>query len=223
MTDAPGTPSRRSSATVRALVLRAARELFDERGYEKVGTREIAGRAGVTQALIFRHFGTKANLFVEAVFQPFYDFVAGYLQRWADQGHGSGSSAQDTDIFVSGLYRLLLDNRKLLVALTGQATAASPELPAHAAAFLRGAFDRLEREVALESKAQGSETMDAAYAVRFAFALVYGVAMLDEALFPAGQPRPDHASIGSQMASFVLRGSTIRGAERQPHPEGRIR
>jgi AcrR family transcriptional regulator len=183
MTEAPDPRSRRSSATVRSLVLRAARELFGERGYEQVGTREIAARAGVTQALVFRHFGTKANLFVEAVFQPFYDFVADYIRRWADQGHGSSSSARDTDVFVSGLYRLLLDNRKLLVALTGQASSASPDLPAHAAAFLQEVFDRLEHEVELESKAQGNETMDAAYAVRFAFALVYGVAVLDEALF----------------------------------------
>jgi AcrR family transcriptional regulator len=119
MTDALALPARRSSATVRLLVLQAARELFDERGYEQVGTREIAGRAGVTQAMVFRHFGTKANLFVEAVYQPFSGFVTDYIRRWADQGHGSDSSAHDTEVFVSGLYRLLLDNRKLLVALTG--------------------------------------------------------------------------------------------------------
>ncbi len=219
MTDASGSPARRSSATVRSLVLRAARELFGERGYEQVGTREIAVRAGVTQALVFRHFGTKANLFTEAVFQPFYDFVAGYLRRWADQGHGSSSSARDTEVFVSGLYRLLLDNRKLLVALTGQASGAAPELPVHAAAFLREVFDRLEDEVNLEIRAQGNETMDPAYAVRFAFALVYGVAVLDEALFPPGQPRPDHASIADQMSGFVLRGSIIPGADRRPRPD----
>jgi AcrR family transcriptional regulator len=219
MTDARDPSSRRSSATVRSLVLRAARELFDERGYEQVGTREIAGRADVTQALVFRHFGTKANLFVEAVYQPFYDFVTDYLRRWADQGHGSSSSVRDTEVFVSGLYRLLLDNRKLLAALTGQASGGSPELPVHAAAFLREVFDRLELEVNLEARAQGNETMDAAYAVRFAFALVYGVAMLDEALFPPGQPRPDHASIAGQMAGFVLRGSIMRGADRSPRSE----
>ena len=106
------------------------------------------------------------------------------------QGHGSSSSARDTEVFVSGLYRLLLDNRKLLVALTGSASGASPDLPVHAAAFLREVFDRLEREVNLEIQAQGNETMDPAYAVRFAFALVYGVTVLDEALFPPGRPRP---------------------------------
>jgi len=211
MTDALDLPARRSSATVRSLVLRAARELFDERGYEQVGTREIADRAGVTQATVFRHFGTKANLFVEAVYQPFYGFVTDYISRWADQGHGGGTSADDTEVFVSGLHRVLLDNRKLLVALTGQVNGGSPELPRHAAAFLREILDRLEREVALEIQAQGNETMDASYAIRFTFALVYGMAMLEEALFPPGRPRPDRASVADQMAGFILRGSVIRG------------
>ncbi len=60
MTDSHGPSSRRSSATVRSLVLRAARELFDERGYEEVGTREIASRAGVTSTVLadtYRRFG----------------------------------------------------------------------------------------------------------------------------------------------------------------------
>lgn len=211
MTDAPDLRSRRSSATVRSLVLRAARDLFDERGYEQVSTREIAGRAGVTQALIFRHFSSKANLFVEAVYEPFHDFVTGYLRRWAEQGHGSTSSAEDTEVFVGGLYQLLLDNQRLLVTLTGQAGAGSPELPGRAAPFLREIFDRLEREVVQESTARHTKTMDPAYAVRFAFALVYGVATLDQALFPADQPRPSRESIIEQMASYVLRGASVTG------------
>src|SRR3974377_2101740 len=99
--------SRRSPATIRSLVLRAARELFAEQGYAQVSTREIARRAGVTQAQVFRHFSSKATLFVEAAYRPFHDFVTGYVRRWAEQGHGTDSSARDTEVFVEGLYRLL--------------------------------------------------------------------------------------------------------------------
>ena len=104
------------------MILRASRDLFEERGYDQVSTRDIAGRAGVTQALLFRHFGTKANLFVSAVYQPFYDLVTEYIRRWADQGHGGDTSEHDTEVFVTGLYQILLDNRKLLVTLTDQAS-----------------------------------------------------------------------------------------------------
>ena len=208
MTDRNGAPARRSSATVRSLVLRAARELFDERGYEQVSTREIAARAGVTQAMVFRHFGTKSDLFVEAVCEPFYAFVTEYIGRWVDGGHGSDTPAHDTEVFVSGLYRLMLDNRNLLVALTGQ-LGDTRERSSQVFLFLREILARLEHEVGLEIRTRGSETMDVACAVRFAFALVYGVSVLDEALFPEGDPGADRRFVADQMAGFILRGTLV--------------
>jgi len=207
MADGADLRSRRSSATVRALVLDAARELFAAQGYERVSTREIASRAGVTQALVFRHFGTKEGLFVEAVYQPFREFVAEYAERWARLGHGGDTPARDTEIFVAGLYRLLVDNRRLLVTLTSQIAEGKTELSVRAAGLLREIFDRLEREVSAEIEARGTRTMDAFYAVRFVFALVYGVAVLDDALFPPDTAQPGRPSIAGQMASFTLRGS----------------
>ncbi len=44
-------------------MLRAAQELFTERGYERTTVRDIADRAGVNQALLFRYFGNKEDLF----------------------------------------------------------------------------------------------------------------------------------------------------------------
>ncbi len=190
---------------MRSLVLQASRELFAERGYDQVSTRDIAVRAGVTHAQVFRHFGTKANLFVDAVYQPFSDFVGEYVARWASYGHASDTSAHDTEVFVNGLYQLLVANRKLLVMLADQA-AGSPELPRPAASSLRDVFDRLEHEVGLEVQARGDATMDLAYAVRFTFALVYGVVAMGEALFPADR-WSDRAALTTELSGFVLRGS----------------
>jgi AcrR family transcriptional regulator len=202
--------SRRSPATVRLLVLGAARELFAEQGYTQVSTREIARRAGVTQAQVFRHFGSKAMLFVEAAYRPFHDFVTDYVRRWAEQGHGANTSAHDTEVFVDGLYRLLRENCGLLGAMSESATEGAPELAAATAVFLREVFDQLEGEVVLESGAKGSKSMDAAYAVRFSFALVFGVSMLGEALFPpSGQS--SRALIVEEMSGFILRGASIQG------------
>ncbi len=54
---------RRDSAATRAALLSAAQELFAERGFERATVRDIAARAGVNQALLFRYFGTKEELF----------------------------------------------------------------------------------------------------------------------------------------------------------------
>jgi AcrR family transcriptional regulator len=64
--DGPGKRPRDSAATRRAL-LAAARELFAAAGYDGTTVRAVADRAGVNQALLFRHFGSKEGLFAEAV------------------------------------------------------------------------------------------------------------------------------------------------------------
>ena len=48
-------------------VLTAARELFTERGFEGVSIRDIAGRARVSKANVFHHFGNKANLYEDVL------------------------------------------------------------------------------------------------------------------------------------------------------------
>lgn len=58
---------RRDSAATRAALLAAAQELFAERGYERATVRDIAAHAGVNQALLFRYFGTKDELFRAAI------------------------------------------------------------------------------------------------------------------------------------------------------------
>ncbi|WP_023591365.1 TetR/AcrR family transcriptional regulator [Streptomyces thermolilacinus] len=57
----------RGGGPTRERLLAAASELFAERGYERATVRDIAARAGVNQALLFRHFGSKRALFGEAV------------------------------------------------------------------------------------------------------------------------------------------------------------
>jgi AcrR family transcriptional regulator len=51
-------------------ILHAARDLFAEKGFSNITTRQIARRAGVNEVTLFRHFGTKAALY-EAVFDHF--------------------------------------------------------------------------------------------------------------------------------------------------------
>ena len=56
----------------RQLILTEARAAFLEagEGINGVSARTIAQRCGVDQALIFRHFGTKEDLYMEAVLGP---------------------------------------------------------------------------------------------------------------------------------------------------------
>ncbi|GAA4557877.1 TetR/AcrR family transcriptional regulator [Pseudonocardia xishanensis] len=61
----PRARKRDATATRRAL-LDAARSLMGEHGVEGTSTRDVAARAGVNQALVYRYFGSKDNLVAEA-------------------------------------------------------------------------------------------------------------------------------------------------------------
>ena len=63
----PSCQRKRSAPATRQAILDAARHCFSSEGYDQVGVREIAARAGVDPALINRHFGSKEGLFSEVI------------------------------------------------------------------------------------------------------------------------------------------------------------
>lgn len=66
-----GTGRKRNAAATQTAILEAARNLFSQQGYERVGVRDIAGAAGIDPALIIRYFGSKEKLFSKAIGQNF--------------------------------------------------------------------------------------------------------------------------------------------------------
>src|SRR5690242_2816561 len=63
---APERRTRNATATRQAILDSAVRS-FADAGYDGVGVREIAGAAGVTAMMVNRYFGSKEQLFAEAV------------------------------------------------------------------------------------------------------------------------------------------------------------
>jgi AcrR family transcriptional regulator len=60
------TPGRRlPAAQRRATLIEAASELFAERGYDHVSLDEVAERGGVTKVIVYRHFASKKDLYLQ--------------------------------------------------------------------------------------------------------------------------------------------------------------
>src|SRR5215213_11524161 len=64
-------PRGRNAAATRQAILDSARWCFSHDGYDQVGVRDIAARAGADPALVNRYFGSKEGLFAEAVSAKF--------------------------------------------------------------------------------------------------------------------------------------------------------
>jgi AcrR family transcriptional regulator len=63
---APGT-GRMAAEERRQQIVRVAMQLFSERGFRGTTTKEIAQAAGVSEAIIFRHFATKDDLYTAII------------------------------------------------------------------------------------------------------------------------------------------------------------
>lgn len=67
---------------VRALIRTEALTLFGERGFEATSVGDIAARADVPKANVLYYFGTKEDLWCEAVDTLFAEVDAFYAERW---------------------------------------------------------------------------------------------------------------------------------------------
>lgn len=85
------TQAERSDAT-RAALVAAARPLFANRGYARVGTEEIARAAGVTRGALYHHFDGKRELF-EAVYERIEIELAERIAAGALQANASSPLA----------------------------------------------------------------------------------------------------------------------------------
>ncbi|MEU9272973.1 TetR/AcrR family transcriptional regulator [Streptomyces sp. NPDC048251] len=61
----PGGARARQRAEARARLLRAAKEVFEEKGFLDVRVADIAGRAGVSHGLFYHYFDSKKEIFGE--------------------------------------------------------------------------------------------------------------------------------------------------------------
>ena len=109
--------TRRRRGEPRRLLLESARELFSRQGYSTTSTREIADRAGVSETLIFRSFGSKAGLFREALVVPFIEYIEDLNSKWQSGELGGLTGEAFTRLVVSDLFDLFRENRGLVVML----------------------------------------------------------------------------------------------------------
>jgi AcrR family transcriptional regulator len=66
---------RLSADERREQIIDAARKVFEQTGFDGARTRDLAAAAGVNEALLYRHFGSKEELFEAAVAKPLEEAV----------------------------------------------------------------------------------------------------------------------------------------------------
>lgn len=133
-------------------LINASIPAFAEKGYHAAPTTEIARRAGISQAYLFRLFPTKEELFVAAVDRS-CEVMHGSFTDAADRAEKQGRDP--LDVMGEAYAELVADNRDmLLVQLHAQAI--SPSIPA-VRDTMRRCFAKLFAVASERSKAAPEE------------------------------------------------------------------
>jgi AcrR family transcriptional regulator len=198
----------------RRLLLESARALFAERGYAGMSTREIARVAAVTEPMIFRHFGSKAKLFGEAVLAPFNTFVSEYIADWSARPRGVKDVYMETYEFYRGVYEVLAANRRLIHEMIGARAVGGPPTADIASTPQLGALlERFEEIVERERDDGGFRPFDATVMTRLMFGLVFSIAIHGDWMFEgATRPQPSVEAFIDEMARLTIYGAYPQGA-----------
>jgi AcrR family transcriptional regulator len=98
-----GRPRGVQSADVRAALVTAAIDALRETGYAGASAREIAGRAGCSQALVFYHFGSVNDLLLAALDEVSARRMAAYRGLLTDATSASALAASGREILTADL------------------------------------------------------------------------------------------------------------------------
>jgi AcrR family transcriptional regulator len=199
-------PRKRGEA--RRLIVEAARELFAKQGYDGASIRDIARHAQVAESLVFRDFGTKQQLFEEAVLEPYHEFLASFMEKWREAGVEL-SNEEVVRRFVTEFYNVLSQHRELVMTpvnaniysvasinVNGQDSALSKQL------------DTLDAFVGPQLEGRGLTAMNFPISIRCVTGMLMSLVLLDDWLFPHGRRHPSRRAIIDEVVEIVLRGAT---------------
>ncbi|CAJ1224918.1 TetR/AcrR family transcriptional regulator [Lactiplantibacillus xiangfangensis] len=191
-------------------ILAAALDLFSEKGYEEVGTREIAERAGVAEGTLFHNFVSK-NGILEAIMQPIVKSVLPTMLNTLDQA----VLDQNSDTLASFVVALVRD--RVVFVMRNQAS-----LAVILSQFFNNAADRaavlsMVSPTILEQANQAMDRLKASgelvdWPNRIILQLVFstiGGYVVDRVLYPEANPVSPQ-QVTQYLSDFLVNGLNPR-------------
>jgi AcrR family transcriptional regulator len=197
-------PVRRPRGEPRRLLLDAARRLFARRDYRSTTTREIAEAAGVSEYLLFRHFGSKAGLFREALVLPFTSFVDGFSRTWQAVVPEETDEEELSRLFVGQLYDVLVEHRGLLLTLVASDGLSEEEIEGAGIADIRRALTVLSQISAEGMHIRGMRSSQPDLPAHSTVAMIVGMVAMRSTFF--GAKPPSREAIVDELVQATLHG-----------------
>ena len=178
--------------------------LFARQDYRSTTTREIAEAAGVSEYLLFRHFGSKAGLFREALVLPFTSFVDGFGQTWQAVVPEETDEEELSRQFVGQLYDVLVEHQGLLLTLVASDGLSEDEIEDAGIADIRRALTVLSQISAEGMNLRGMQSSHPDLPAHSTVAMIVGMVALRSTFF--GNKPPPREAIVDELVQAILHG-----------------
>ena len=153
-------PRRLTAAARKSSILKAARKAFSESGDVNGTTiKVIAEHGGISEGVIYRHFESKEQLFIEAVIEPLSEAVDKLVAAAEVVDRDEPLTPERQLETLSGLYRQLVSTLEEVFPLLGLVLFGDPEV---ARRFYKENF-----EVAMDRLAQAWREVEDRYGYEF--------------------------------------------------------
>ncbi|HEY7333352.1 MAG TPA: TetR/AcrR family transcriptional regulator [Bryobacteraceae bacterium] len=213
-------PQRRlSSGDRRRQLIRSAVGLFSRHGFSGTRTKDIASACGVSEAILFRHFATKEDLYRAILDEQHQDSGA---EEWLREMHEL-ADRRDDSAFVRCLFAQILKSFRentpfhrllLFASLDGHALADlfHERLGWPTFEFMRGYFEQRQREGAFRK-------CDSGAAVLFVISAAVHYGTIKHLFSMPGLSSSDD-EIANQFAAFALDGIGMPAAPKRRGARG---
>lgn len=208
----PKRRKRRSTEEILDLLLEAACDEFERNGYEGTKTAAIAQKAGVTEALIFSNFGSKAQLFHDSIFKPldqhFVQFQATHLVD-ADDAEGR---KEETQQYILELQQFVGRHSRMLKSIVAAQLYGSDDL--QGLSQVQGLHDFFSKAAATAmNRLSENPKIHPKLLARVSFATILACVIFKDWLFPKGLA--SQTEISMAISDFIMEGINAN-AEPQP-------
>jgi AcrR family transcriptional regulator len=200
----PTRSTRRHRGEPRRLLLDSAREFFARQDYRSTTTREIAESAGVTEALLFRQFGSKAALFRETMVVPFISFVDDFGRTWQAVVPEETDEDELAGHFVGQLYDVFVEHQGLVLTLLASEALSDEEMTETGIGDIRQSLAVLGRISAEGMALRGMRSSHPDLAAYSTVAMIAGMAALRSTYF--GTKQPSKKAIVEELTQAILHG-----------------
>jgi AcrR family transcriptional regulator len=195
--------ARRSTEEIIDRLMDAALEEFEEKGYTGATTAAIARRAEVAEALLFNHFGSKAQLFKDTIFQPLSQLFDTFLAEHPASPDNPELTRANTLEYIGEIRNLIAGHPRMLLSLVFAQCYKTGEVDG--LADVQGLHDYFARSAEQASSNLKSEPrIDPELMARISFVSIMSSIVFQDWLFPDG--RWDRGQIHDAIAQFVLDG-----------------